>query len=92
MPRPSAMPPAAITGTFTASTPAAPARRCRLLRDILGQKHAAMAAGFRACAMMASRRSPPANRSRTMVADEITMQPAALTRLSSAGSGRPNGS
>ena len=27
--------------------------------------------------------------SRTMVADDITMQPAALTRFTSAGSGRP---
>ena len=91
MPRASAMPPAAITGTFTASTicgTSANVPSCR--GDVVGQEHAAMAAGLGALrddrvdaallqpARLVARSSPTT----------ITTQPGACTRSSSAAVGQ----
>src|ERR1700692_1167693 len=91
IPRPSAMPPAAMTGTFTASTicgTSAKVPGCSAILSVRNMPRWPPASA--PCAMMTSAPfSSSQIASLTMVADDITMQPAALTRRTIAGSGRP---
>jgi hypothetical protein len=80
------MPPAAITGTFTASTTCGTSAKvpgCSAMFSVRNMPRWPPASA--PCAIMASAPfSSSQIASRTMVADEITIQPAALTRLSNA--------
>ena len=61
-----------------------------LRRDVVAEEHAAMAAALAPWAMIASQpRSASHLASTAVVADAITLQPAARTRASSCGVGRP---
>ena len=91
MPRPSAMPPAAITGTFTASTTCGTSDMtpgCDAILPVMNMLRCPPASA--PCAMMAS--APfcsSQTASFTRVAQPITTHPVALTRSSSDLSGRP---